>query len=73
MSQDGVAIKSGGTVGTRRLEVLDQYQVHFVALDLESDRELVSLLRAQPGWIVDCKDSASVLFARAGEAQGMAW
>lgn len=47
------------------LEVLDEYGVEFLALDLHSDSDLVRFFRSQPGWAVDFEDEEAVLFVRA--------
>ena len=44
--------------------MLDEYEVQFLALDLESDGWLVKLVQSQPGWVVDLKDGESILFVR---------
>jgi len=64
-----MAAETGRDLGARWLDELDQYEVHFVALNLQCDRGLVALLFSHPGWVVDCRDKESVLFARASAAR----
>jgi hypothetical protein len=45
--------------------ILDEYDVRYLALDLRSDGDLVSLVRARPDWAVDFEDEQAVLFVRA--------
>ena len=52
------------------LGVFDEHGVQFIALDVQSDGDLVELFRAQPGWAVDFEDEEAVLFARADIARG---
>ena len=70
MSRDSVAVETERALGPSWLTMLDRFSVHFLALDLEDDRELVEFFLSQPGWVVDCRDEESVLFARAGDVQG---
>ncbi len=44
--------------------VLDRYGVQYLILDKVRDGNLLSLVRARPGWTVDYEDGASVLFIR---------
>jgi hypothetical protein len=45
--------------------ILDEYEVRYLALDLRSDGDVVSLVRARPDWAVDFEDEQAVLFVRA--------
>lgn len=51
------------------LKMLADYEVRFLALDLESDGWLIELVQSQPEWVVDLQDGESVLFARAHQSQ----
>lgn len=51
--------------------ILDRYGVQFLVLDIDRDSDLLQVIRTQPGWTVDFKDSASVVFARAGAARAL--
>ena len=75
MLRDSVAIETGRALGAHWLKVLDQFEVRFLALDLESDHGLVEFFLSQPGWVVDYRDKESVLFVRASDVQEsvMAW
>ena len=44
--------------------LLDRYGVQYLLLDKVRDGNLLSLVRARPGWTVDFEDRASVLFIR---------
>jgi hypothetical protein len=46
--------------------ILDRYNVQFLVLDIDRDSDLLQVIRTQPGWTVDFKNNASVVFARAG-------
>jgi hypothetical protein len=46
------------------LEMLDEYDVQFLVLDLHTDSELLGLFRSQPGWAVDFEDREAIIFAR---------
>ena len=48
------------------LATLDAYGVEFLMLDVHHDRDLFQLVRSRPGWTVDLRDGATVLFARTG-------
>lgn len=45
--------------------ILNEYDMQYLALDLRSDGDLVSLVRARPDWAVDFEDEQAVLFVRA--------
>ena len=46
------------------LEMLEEYEVEFLVLDLHTDSELLGLFRSQPGWVVDFEDREAIVFAR---------
>jgi hypothetical protein len=46
------------------LAVLDLHRVQYLILNKERDVNLLSLVRARPGWSVDFEDGTSVLFSR---------
>lgn len=62
------SVAQGTGVNKRWLRMLDEYDVQFLALDLQSDRNLVEFLRLQPGWAIDLENGEAVLFARVGMA-----
>lgn len=45
--------------------VFDRYGVQFLALDVNSDGDLLQRFQVEPQWTVDFEDGDSVLFARA--------
>jgi hypothetical protein len=63
MSQDEGPTQVGGRFDGW-LAVLDRYGVQYLILDKERDGELLSLVRARPGWTVGFEDEASVLYSR---------
>lgn len=48
---------------------LDKSQIEFLALDCQSDSELIKLFRSHPSWIVNFENKEAVLFARAASGQ----
>lgn len=46
------------------LDLLDEYDVQFVALDADRDGDLLKLFRSKPEWTVDSDDGQVVVFAR---------
>ena len=44
--------------------VLDSYGVQFLAVDVNSDGDLLQRFQEEPQWSVDFEDGDSVLFAR---------
>jgi len=46
------------------LDLLDEYDVQFVALDAHRDGDLLKLFRSEPEWTVDSEDGEVVVFAR---------
>jgi hypothetical protein len=46
------------------LQVLREYDVRFLALDVQADSDLLQLFRRHPEWIVDTEDGATILLAR---------
>jgi hypothetical protein len=63
MSQQGGSTQAGGRFDGW-LALLDQHRVQYLILNKEHDGNLLSLVRARPGWSVDFEDGASVLFSR---------
>ena len=49
--------------------VFDRYDVQFLALDLNSDGDLLRRFQVEPQWTVEFEDGHSVLFARAATRQ----
>lgn len=49
--------------------VFDRYGVQFLALDVNSDGDLLQRFQGEPQWTVDFEDGDSVLFARAATQQ----
>jgi hypothetical protein len=47
------------------LRALDAYHVRFLVLNLQSERDMVTHFRSQPGWVIDFEDGESIIFARA--------
>ncbi|MGD2041658.1 MAG: hypothetical protein PVH11_12600 [Anaerolineae bacterium] len=48
------------------LAMLDTYQVEFLLVDSERDRDLFRAAQSHPYWTVDCRDDQSVLLLRVG-------
>ena len=42
----------------------EAHGVDYVLLDKCGDQHLLELIRAHPGWRIDCQDEEAVLFAR---------
>jgi hypothetical protein len=59
-----LAARANGT-NENWLRVLETYQVRFLVLNLDSEREMVELFRSQPEWVVDFEDGESIIFSRA--------
>lgn len=57
------------TPNTNWLELFDRYGVRFLALDRQSDRTLVELVRERPEWTLDLQEGDSLLFVRTDLAQ----
>ena len=64
MSQKNQYVQAQDRPGHDWLKMLDDYEVQLLALDLNRDNRLVTLMQSQPGWTVDFKDQESVLFVR---------
>jgi hypothetical protein len=47
------------------LRALDAYHVRFLVLNQQSERDMVTYFRSQPGWAIDFEDGESIIFARA--------
>ncbi len=45
-------------------DLLDEYDVQFVALDAHRDGDLLKLVRSKPEWTVESEDGEVVVFAR---------
>jgi len=69
MPGDGSATQAERRPAQGWLRGLDEYDVRFLVLDLDSDRKLVEFFQSQPGWTVDFEDGEAVLFVRADVAQ----
>ena len=50
------------------LQMLDEENVQFIILDLQTDAELVEVIRSQPKWIVDFEDTEVIIFTLAKSA-----
>jgi len=48
---------------------LDKSRIEFLALDCQSDSELIKLFRSHPSWTVDFENEQAILFARAASGQ----
>jgi hypothetical protein len=48
--------------------LLDEYDIKFIVLDVADDTEIIRLLRAQPGWIVEYEDTEAIFFSRVDSA-----
>ena len=46
--------------------ILHEFDVQFLVLDTQRNRDLFQLFRSQPGWTLGFRDGNEVLFARAG-------
>lgn len=69
MEHDEASAQKECPIGRGWLNILDDYEVQFLVLDLESDSWLIELVQSQPEWVVDLQDGGSVLFARAHQSQ----
>jgi len=69
MMRDDIVSTETHYQGKRWLQMLNEFDVRFLALDVEMDRALVEFFQTQPEWTIDCRDEESVLFVRAGNAQ----
>jgi uncharacterized radical SAM superfamily protein len=47
------------------LQMLDEENVQFIILDLQSDADLVETIRSQSKWTVDFEDAELVIFTSA--------
>ncbi len=47
------------------LQMLDEENVQFIILDLQSDADLVEIIRLQSKWTVDFEDAELVIFTSA--------
>jgi hypothetical protein len=52
------------------LATFEQYDVNYLALDPDQDRELIQLLQTRPEWTLDFRDRQGVLFVRSDALQG---
>ncbi len=48
--------------------VLDEYEVRFLALDIDADGELLQLFQSHPEWTLDTEDGGAVLMAHSHAA-----
>ena len=44
--------------------LLDEYEIRHILLEVDRDRELISGMRHQAKWAVEVEDAEAVLFAR---------
>lgn len=51
------------------LTMLNQYNVRYLALDKQGDRELVVYFQTHPGWAIDFEDQEGMVFVRANTIQ----
>ena len=63
MSQQEGSTQAGGRFDGW-LAVLELHRVQYLILNKERDGNLLSLVRARPGWSVDFEDGTSVLPSR---------
>ena len=69
MARSYAMVEAEQRQGRQWLEMLDRFNVRFLALDSKLDRALVEFFQSRPDWVVDCRDEESVLFVRADSAQ----
>ena len=65
MAHNHATVEAEQHQGKQWLEMLDKFDVRFLALDYKLDRTLVEFFQSQADWVVDCRDEESVLFVRA--------
>ena len=65
MARSDAMVQIDQDQGRQWQRILDEFEVRFLALDLELDHKLVEFFQTQPEWVVDCMDEESVLFVRA--------
>ena len=51
--------------------LLDEYEIQYLLLEVGSDRELISGMRHQAKWAVETEDEEAVLFARSDMTQAV--
>jgi hypothetical protein len=58
--------RSGAQTGVTRhwLDVLEENNVRFMALDPQHDRKLIEQLEIRPGWVIEFSDDEGILFVR---------
>jgi len=58
--------RSGAQTGISRhwLDVLEENNVRYMALDPLHDRKLIELLENRPGWVIEFSDDKGILFVR---------
>ena len=58
--------KTGAQTGISRywLDVLETYNVNFMALDLLHDKKLIEQLQTRPDWIVEYATEDAIFFVR---------
>jgi len=59
--------RSGAQTGISRhwLDVLEENNVRFMALDPQHDRKLIEQLENRPGWVIEFANEETIFFARA--------
>jgi hypothetical protein len=61
--------KQGSVQKVRRyqnwLSILDEFEVQFLLLDTQKDRDLFQMIRERTDWIVDIREGERVLLTRA--------
>jgi hypothetical protein len=58
--------RSGAQTGISRhwLDVLEENNVRFMALDPQHDRKLIEQLQTRPGWVIEFANEEAMLFVR---------
>lgn len=63
--------RSGAQTGVSRywLDVLEENNVHFMALDPQHDYKLIEQLQTRQGWVVEYANDEAIFFVRETESQ----
>lgn len=63
--------RSGARTGISRhwLDVLEENQVRFMALDPQHDRKLIEQLQTRPDWVVEFTTEEAIFFVRQPDIQ----
>jgi hypothetical protein len=58
--------RSGAQTGISRhwLDVLEENNVRFMALDPQHDRKLIEQLQTRPGWVIEFANDETIFFVR---------